>query len=282
MFSRCKIIVCKLGIVQMELIMGKIAFIFGPFTFYWYGLFLSLSILAGMLVTWVRLKYSNEQREIIPDLVLIGVPAGIISARLFYVLANWHVYQQEPVEIFYIWQGGLDIFGSLMGLIMALYFYTRVSKINFRRWADLLTPGLAAGYVVSRWGNFFTQENFGLPTDAAWGIYIDFGHRPAGYEQYDFFHPVFLYETIAGALSLIVILAILHVSRRYSFVKEGFLFLVLLTLHVVSSLLIGVWQFDFAYAWFAKLAGGAAVLLFYSLCYRASSPRTLEEDIQEE
>lgn len=262
--------------------MGKVAFVLGPLTFYWYGLFLSFSILIGMLITWVKLRHIDEPPDIILDIVLIGVPVGLIFARVFYVISNWRVYQQEPLEIMYFWQGGLDMYGSLVGLIAVLYFYSRFREVNFRRWADLLSPGLAAGYIVSRWGSFFTQENFGLPTDASWGIYIDFGYRPEGYEQYDFFHPVFLYETIAGSICLTIILAIIYINRRYPFFKEGHLFPVLLAIHMVSALLISVWQYDLNHNRLVKLIGGAVVMLSYFLACRVSPSRFLKEDKQEE
>lgn len=262
--------------------MCKVAFFLGPFTFYWYGLFLSLSILIGMLITWFRLRQANEPPDIMLDLVLIGAPIGIIFARVFYVIANWRVYQQDPLEIMYIWQGGLDMYGSLVGIIISLYFYSHFRGVNFRRWADLLSPGLAAGYIVSRWGNFFTQENFGLPTDASWGIYIDFGRRPEGYEQYDFFHPVFLYETIAGTICLTIILAIIYINRRHPFLKEGSLFPVLLVIQLVSALLISFWQYDLSHNRLAKLIGGSTVMLVYFLACRLSLSSAVKEDIQEE
>jgi phosphatidylglycerol:prolipoprotein diacylglycerol transferase len=120
---------------------------------------------------------------------LYGIPVGIIVARLYYVISNWNLYISQPVEVLFIWHGGLSIYGALFGIILVIYGYTRYNNLPFWHWADLAAPGLAISQAVGQWGKFINQESFGYPTDATWGVYIDFAFRPDGYEQYDFFQP---------------------------------------------------------------------------------------------
>jgi phosphatidylglycerol:prolipoprotein diacylglycerol transferase len=251
--------------------MCKVAFTVGPFIFYWYGLFLAFSIITGMGITWWILVRYKQPPEFLLDLVLFGVPIGILFARLFYVFMNWHTYAEEPFETFYLWRGGLDMQGALLGFIIVLFTYTRYRKISFPEWADRIAPGLAAGYIVSRWGDFFTQENFGLPTDAPWGIYIDFGYRPEGYQQYDYFHPIFLYETVTGIFIFFVLLTIMAMRRRLKIKRDGGLFLLLLIMYSLNDIMLSGVQFDMTgEIRYIKIAGSIMNLLLYWIAVKNS------------
>lgn len=204
--------------------MGKAAFTAGPLIFYWYGLFLALSILAAMAITWYISIKQKQSVEVVLDLVLAGIPVSIFMARAAYVFANWSLYAEQPLEGLYIWQGGLEINGALVGLTLTLAAYTYWKKLSFGEWADRFAPGIVAGYVISRLGSIMTQESFGLPTELPWGIYIDFACRPAGYEQSDFFHPLFFYEASGGILLLGLLVAFIKFRK----LPPGRLFLLVL------------------------------------------------------
>jgi phosphatidylglycerol:prolipoprotein diacylglycerol transferase len=194
--------------------MGKIAFVLGPLHFYWYGLIIAAAVLAAFLVALWQARRSGMPVAPLADLLLWGVPAGIVGARAVYVLANWELYRDNPLDILRLWQGGLAVFGALIAFILVLSLYSRQRRVPFWALADIAAPGLAAGQAVGQWANFVNQETFGRPSDAPWGAYIDFALRPAGYEQFDFFQPVPLYESAWNLFLLLVLLAAGWALRR--------------------------------------------------------------------
>jgi phosphatidylglycerol:prolipoprotein diacylglycerol transferase len=121
-------------------------------------------------------------------------------------------YFQHPLEILKIWKGGLGIFGGIIGGLIALIIYCHANKQNFWEWTDIVAPGLLIAQAIGRWGNFVNQEVYGPPTDLPWKIYIDPAHRLPGYENFEYYHPLFLYESL---LTLIGGLLLLYVARKY-------------------------------------------------------------------
>ncbi len=204
--------------------MSKIAFSLGPLHFYWYGLIIAAAILAAFLITLVHARRSGEPLAPIADLVLFGVPAGLAGARFAYVMANWALYWDNPVTVICLWQGGLSINGALFAFLLVLYLYSRQTGLSFVRWADLCAPGLAFAVSLGQWASFFNQEAFGYPTDRSWGIYIDFALRPEGYEQFDFFQPVFLYESAWNLLIFLFLAALAFWQRKTGRLRAGSIF----------------------------------------------------------
>jgi phosphatidylglycerol:prolipoprotein diacylglycerol transferase len=133
----------------------------------------------------------------------------MIGARLYHVFSNpeggmvgWDYYREHPVEILYVWQGGLGIYGAIVGGLLGVLLYAWRAGLRPLRWLDYGAPGLALGQAVGRWGNFVNQELYGPPTDLPWGLTIDPAHRIVPYndlEKYPpdtLFHPTFLYESL--------------------------------------------------------------------------------------
>ncbi|HBS60177.1 MAG TPA: prolipoprotein diacylglyceryl transferase [Firmicutes bacterium] len=177
--------------------MGKaIAFQIGPLTFYWYGIIIATGIFAGFLAAAWQAKRRGENAEHILDILFYALPLSILGARIYYVLFTWEQYKNDPWEALAIWHGGLAIHGAVIAAVLVVIVYTRIHKLSFWHWADICAPSLILGQAIGRWGNFVNQEAFGAPTDLPWAIYIDYAHRPVGYEQYDYFHPTFLYESL--------------------------------------------------------------------------------------
>ncbi len=156
--------------------------------------------------------------------LLIG---GIIGARLQYVISSSienpayvQEYLSNPIKIIATWEGGVGIFGAILGGALAFYLYARRHRLNFWRWADIIIVGLPFAQAIGRWGNFFNQELYGGPTNLPWGIAIDCVHRVEPYfcpPQGDFteaarFHPTFLYESL---WNLFVGFTLLFLARRY-------------------------------------------------------------------
>lgn len=193
-----------------------IAFQIGALTFYWYGIIIALGILAGFLAAVWQAKRRGENPEHILDILFYALPVSIIGARLYYVLFSWEQYQNDPWEALAIWHGGLAIHGAVIFAVLATVIYTKIHKLNFWHWADICAPSLILGQAIGRWGNFVNQEAFGTPTNLPWAIYIDYAHRPLGFEQYDYFHPTFLYESIwnLGVFVILQLLSICQVKNR--------------------------------------------------------------------
>lgn len=205
--------------------MDNVAFSFGILTFHWYGLIIAFAVLTGLLVSLWQARLYKETLEPVVDLVIYGVPVVMIMSRIYYVLVNYPLFLDNPLEVFYIWHGGLAIHGALLGMLLVLYIYTRTNRLSFWKWADILAPGMVLGQAVGQWGNFINQEAFGYPTNLPWAIYIDYVFRPAGYEQYDFFHPTFLYSSLWNIVVFLLLMGMVFYRFRYRKLQLGNIFL---------------------------------------------------------
>jgi phosphatidylglycerol:prolipoprotein diacylglycerol transferase len=183
---------------------------------------------------------------------LIG---GIVGARLWHILtpppssgitAAW--YLTHPLDALAVWKGGLGIPGAVIGGLVVLYFYTRRHKLDFAQWADITAPSLALGQAIGRWGNFFNQELYGAPTNLPWKLYIDPAHRLANYETEEYYHPLFLYESLWNLGNMFLLL---WISRRYADrLKNGDLFLIYLIVYPVGRFMLDFLRLD------ASMVGG--------------------------
>jgi prolipoprotein diacylglyceryl transferase len=162
----------------------------------------ALCIIAGIvLAVWLgerRWVARGGKPGEIGDIAVWAVPFGILGGRLYHVATDSGKYfgeGRDPVTALYIWQGGLGIWGAIALGGLGAWIGARRAGIKFLPLADALAPAIVLAQAVGRWGNWFNQELFGKPTDVPWALEIpDESHRPDGYEQYDTFHPTFLYE----------------------------------------------------------------------------------------
>ena len=153
------------------------------------------------------------------DMAIWAVPAGLIGSRIYHVATDHQLYfgpNGHPINALKIWEGGLGIWGAILGGALAAVFWCRHKKINKRAMADAVAPALLLAQAIGRWGNYFNQELFGKPTTLPWGLKIDQAHRPPGFEEYATFHPTFLYESI---WNLSVMGIIIWLDQRF---KMGF------------------------------------------------------------
>jgi len=133
--------------------------------------------------------------------LLLCLFLGVIGARLYHVASSLPYYIDHPNQIFGLRMSGFGIYGGVIGGALGLWIYTFRHKLSFLRWADYAAPGLALAQAIGRWGNFFNQELYGYPTNLPWGIYIAPENRLPGFEQYERFHPTFLYESLWNLLA---------------------------------------------------------------------------------
>ena len=179
---------------------------FGWLNIYWYGLFITLGILAALTLTIWLAKHYGLSRDLIFDLSFWLIISGLIGARIYEVFLVWPYYRENPLQIFQVWQGGLAIHGAIIAGLAIIWLFSHFKKINFWKLTAVFVPGLALGQAIGRWGNYFNQELFGRPTAAPWGIPINPLHRPLEYIGSSHFHPTFLYESAACLLIFLILL----------------------------------------------------------------------------
>ncbi|KAM3106198.1 prolipoprotein diacylglyceryl transferase [Phormidesmis sp. 146-33] len=175
---------------------GPILFEWGPIVLRWYGLLIASAVLIGVSLSQTLATKRRVDPELLSDLAVWLVVAAIPSARLYYVLFEWQQYAQHPEKIVAIWEGGIAIHGAILGGTIAALIFSKIKRISFWQLADLVAPSLILGQAIGRWGNFFNSEAFGAPTNLPWKLFIPPVHRPAGFENVEFYHPTFLYESL--------------------------------------------------------------------------------------
>lgn len=226
----------------------------GPLFIRYYGIILMLGALAGgWLAAW-QVKRRGQEADVVWDLLIWLIIGGVIGARLWHVFTPTPAaiaegrttlfYLTHPFDLINVRNGGLGIPGAVIGGAAALYFYTRKYGLDFAEWADIAAPCLALGQAIGRWGNFFNQELYGAPTDLPWKLYIDPLHRISGFENFEYFHPLFLYESLwnLGNMALL-----LWLGRRYAEkLHKGDLFLVYLIVYPLGRFLLDFLRLDAA------------------------------------
>ena len=131
---------------------------------------------------------------------------AIIGARIYHVIPNWNYYSKNPFEIIAIWHGGLAIYGGIIGGLICGYIICKIKNWDFLKLSDMVMPYLALGKAIGRWCNFFNKEVYEPPTDLPWAIYIPYENRIKGFENYEYFHPTFWYESILNYINFVVLL----------------------------------------------------------------------------
>lgn len=175
-----------------------------------YGVVLGLGLIASYLITKNFWKKNKLEVDLLDALYLYTVLFTVLGARLYHVFDKFTFYMQNPQMIFAIWEGGLGIYGGLLGGFIGVnIFYLRNKnkiKISLLKLLDLIIPGVALAQAVGRWGNFFNQEVFGGPTNLPWGWFIPLEKRPLFWQNYAFFHPTFLYESVWMLVGFLLLL----------------------------------------------------------------------------
>jgi prolipoprotein diacylglyceryl transferase len=184
----------------------------GSFALRWYSLLIVIGIFVAIWLTRREFARRGYSPDLVDDFAYLAVPLGIIGARLYHVFTTLDVYLRDPLAALQIWNGGLGIYGAVIGGVIGVYIMARRRNIPFALVLDAAAPGLIIAQAIGRWGNYFNQEIFGPPTDLPWGLYVDPAYRPPVLAEFERFHPTFLYESI---WNLLVGLLLLWCSRRY-------------------------------------------------------------------
>ena len=137
------------------------ALVIGGFSLHYYGALIALGVLLGVLLAMKREKRLGLARDTTIDLTLVGVPAALVGARLYYVAFQWDFYKDDLWKIFSVREGGMAIYGGVLAALLAGWIFARAHKLRFASLADLAAPSLALGQAIGRWGNFVNQEAYG-------------------------------------------------------------------------------------------------------------------------
>ena len=165
--------------------------------FHLYGLFIGAGLALGLhLADTVRAQHKISEDDWQKTLIILSIGA-LVGARFWHVMTDFMLYQSEPQKVFYFWNGGLSIIGGVLFGAGALWYFFREQAALRSRIFDALIFGMPFAQALGRWGNYVNQELFGLPTSLPWGILIEPALRPEGMTQYSYYHPLFLYESIA-------------------------------------------------------------------------------------
>lgn len=217
----------NLGIYLKNIPQG---FYIGDFYIAFYGIIIGLGILLGITMAAHSAKVMGMNPDDVWDFAIYAVIFSVIGARIYYVVFEWDSYKNDLLSIFNTRQGGLAIYGAVIGAFITLFVYTRIKKCKALNLGDAGVTGLILGQILGRWGNFFNREVFGEYSDGLFAMRLPVAairdksditeniraHMVEG-TNYIQVHPTFLYESL---LNLIVLIFILWYLKRKAFDGE--------------------------------------------------------------
>lgn len=206
------------------MLLDPIAFTLGPLSVHWYGLILGLGALAGLLLAIWRGKRFGLSSDFFVDVLLVGFPSALIGARAYYVAFKWDEYKDNLLEVFAIWNGGIAIYGAIIGAVIGVFILLKVKGYSFWRIADICAPGLLLGQAIGRWGNFVNQEAYGGPVEESFlrnTLHLpDFIVNQMNVNG-TFHHPTFLYESLWSLVGVLLLLGLSQLPK----VRKGEVFM---------------------------------------------------------
>ena len=182
----------------------------GPLTIHYYGLIIATGLMLAVLYCCKRSDQFGLKEDDVLDGVLWITPFAIICARIYYCVFSWQEFAADPISVLYIWNGGIAIYGGVLGAILGMAVFCRIKKIKLTTVLDLVLLGFLIGQSIGRWGNFFNREAFGAPTES----FFQMGLLNTYTGQVEYYHPTFLYESVWNLCGF-VLLHFLSKKRRY-------------------------------------------------------------------
>ena len=203
-----------------------VAFHIGTIAIGWYGIMVALAVIT--LVTWALVsvkKGSGLTYNTVINGAIVGIPSGVVFARVLHVVDQWDYYMQNPGQI--IGGSGLTIWGAVLGAALGVWIYSRFSKISFGHLADVIAPGIILAQAIGRVGCTILGDDYGLPTSLPWGFVYTSPNSPANQAMgLTPTQPVVTYEIIYD----LIVMGILLILRK-KLKPDGSLFLVYLALY---------------------------------------------------
>ncbi|MBQ8260298.1 MAG: prolipoprotein diacylglyceryl transferase [Clostridia bacterium] len=256
-----------------EISFNKVAFsLFGTIEVRWYGIIMVTGIILAFLYAYYRSKHEGVSFDDLLDYAIFTVISGIVGARLYYFITSDQKYTFG--EIFAIWNGGIAIYGAIIGGATALLCVSLYKKIKWQKAFDMVCPGVMIGQIVGRWGNFFNGEAYGeAPVEDSLLYFMRMELRHEGWANSYLCQPTFLYESLWNLVGFLIINA-LYKKKKY----DGQVFLMYITWYGfgrmfieglrTDSLMVGTFRISQVVAFLCFVVGFA--LLVY-LGVRASN-----------
>ena len=206
-------------------IINRIAFTIGPIMVHWYGIIIATGVLLAVTLSVREGNRRGLDEENIYDYLIIGLPISIICARIYYVVFQWQYYSANPEMIYRIWDGGIAIYGGLIGAAITLIIFCKHRGISAWEFLDIVAPTVIMAQGIGRWGNFVNQEAHGVATSLA--FLQNTLHLPHFIVQQmcingTYYQPTFLYESVWDIAGFILLMALRHRKQLF---KRGEVFL---------------------------------------------------------
>ena len=176
-------------------------FSLGPLSIHMYGLIIVFGLVLAVIYCMRRADQFGLTEDHILDGVLWVTPFAFLCARAYYCAFRWDLYAANPISVLYIWQGGIAIYGGVLGAILGMLVFCKIKRISLGATLDLVLMGFLIGQAIGRWGNFFNREAFGAETDA----WLRMGLYSPLTDTITYHHPTFLYESAWNALGFVVL-----------------------------------------------------------------------------
>ena len=196
------------GLGINELPVNRVAFSIGSFNIYWYGILIATGLLLAVLYAYFNAHRYDVDASKLMDCVIVGIITAIIGARAYYVAFRWDYFSAHPAEIIDIRDGGIAVYGSIIGALIGGLIVAKIRHMKFLPVLDVTMTGFLIGQAIGRWGNFFNQEAFGTETD---NIFRMVSEATGGKGV----HPCFLYESVWCALGFFVLFIVNRKFQRY-------------------------------------------------------------------
>lgn len=256
---------------------------------HWYGVIIAVGLLLAILLAMSHMKRAGQNPDIVLDLALIVVPLAVICARAYYVIFMWNdLYAGGPFwKVFAVWEGGLAIYGAVIGGVLGVLIYTHFNKsIKFLQLLDILAPSLILGQAIGRWGNFVNQEAYGnIISNPAWQWFPAAVYIQADQEYH---MATFFYESM---WNFIVFIALTLYLRRSKKRMDGNVILLYLLLYGIGRAVIEGLRTDSLYLtgdvrvsqWLSILlviASAAVLIVRFVQARRAEPPQTLDDSLR--
>ena len=183
----------------------------GPLTIHYYGILIACGLMLAVIYGWKRCRQFGIIQDDITDGVLWIVPFAVLCARAYYCIFQWdEEFARDPISVLYIWNGGLAIYGGVIGAVIGVTVYCIFKKIKLPALLDLVALGFLIGQSIGRWGNFFNREAFGATTES----FLRMGLYNTVTQTTTYHHPTFLYESLWNAIGFVG-LHFLSKKRKY-------------------------------------------------------------------
>ena len=190
----------------------------GNFHIYWYSVLIATGIIIGLYLLMKEASKQNISKDTIIDIAFYTIIWGIVGARIYYVIFNIKPYLSNPLSILYVWEGGLAIYGGIIGGLITLAYQTKKKNIALGKLTDMIVPSLILAQAMGRWGNFFNQEAHGgiVTLEFLKKIHIPNFIIKGMYINGNYYHPTFFYESLwclLGFILLVIIRKLLKNSK---------------------------------------------------------------------